>query len=247
MVVPAGNDGVYGLDAATGAVRWHFRADLHIDSTPGVGGGKVVVGSGPSRKTSRQEVVCLDAVSGAVAWRTPTRLPAWGPPLVAGDRVYIGLGNGRLDSPVQPPATRAGGLLCLDMATGSEVWFAPAGDAVFTRPAVVSGVVVFGSRDGHLYGVTPDGHEWFRRPVGGPVTASPVVVGDRAVFVTVPGKVVCLTPADGREAWSHGVARPGVEVRVLAGPAIAGDRLYVPAEVRAGGNGLGVVFALRLR
>ncbi|MCH8349839.1 MAG: PQQ-binding-like beta-propeller repeat protein, partial [Chloroflexi bacterium] len=40
-----------------------------------------------------------------------------------------------------------------DAATGQEKWRFETGDRVSSSPAVVDGVVYFGSDDGHLYAV----------------------------------------------------------------------------------------------
>src|SRR5262249_49329613 len=150
---PAGNDGLFALDAATGKERWNFRADLHIDSTPAVESGRGYVGSGPGRRFKAAEGGCLDAATGRPAGRTPGNLPAWASPAVAGGHVFAGLGNGRLTKGAESPEVPAGALACLDASTGAILWTFPARDAVFGRPVVVGERVVFGSRDGHLYGL----------------------------------------------------------------------------------------------
>jgi outer membrane protein assembly factor BamB len=236
----AGNDGVYALDADTGNRKWNFRADLHIDSCPWVEGGRVYVGSGPSRKFPTMQVVCLDASTGSPVWRTPVKLPAWGSPVVAGNRVFVGLGNGRLTQPAQPPETPAGALACFDAATGTELWTVPVGDAVFGRPAVGGDRVVFGSRDGALYGLSFDGKELFRLPMGGPVMASPTAAGDCLYAVSVPGRVVCVHPADGAEVWRYELAQRGRKPEAYAPPRMSGRRLFAAAEMQPGGEGVGV-------
>jgi len=241
VLFPAGNEGVYALDAATGKQRWHFHADLHIDSTPAVAGGRVYVGSGPSRKFHTTQLVCLDAATGKPVWRTPVPLPAWATPVVTGGRVFAGMGNGRLTEGAQPPDVPAGAVGCFDARTGAELWTVRVADAEFGRPVVVDDRVVFGSRDGHLYGLSADGREVFRLPLGGPVIGGPVV-SERLVYaVSVPGRVVCVDPAEGRELWRHELARPGGEPRVYAAPRVAGGRLYVAAEMRTPVAAVGVV------
>ncbi len=42
----------------------------------------------------------------------------------------------------------------LDLKTGARIWYYLAGDAIEAPPAVVSGYVFFGARDGVLYAVT---------------------------------------------------------------------------------------------
>jgi outer membrane protein assembly factor BamB len=243
---PAGNDGLYALDARTGAPRWNFRADLHIDSTPCAAGDRVFVGSGRSRRFNNFQVVCLDAKSGHPVWRTPVELPAWGSPTVSGSRVFIGLGNGRLTTSAQPPETTAGALACLDRGSGERLWTFPTGDAVFGRPVAGDKRLVFGSRDGNLYGVTGDGAEGFRVPMGGPVVAGVAEAQGRVYTVSVPGRVVCVESATGHEVWRHELGRSGVEPLAFAAPVVAGNRLYVAAEMRTGLTGIVTLFCFEL-
>jgi outer membrane protein assembly factor BamB len=235
VIFPAGNDGLYALDAATGKEKWNFRADLHIDSTPFVVGGRVYVGSGPSRRFESLQVVCLEVGTGKPVWRTPVKLPAWGSPVVAGDGVFVGLGNGRLTEAHTSPA---GGLACFDAKSGAELWTFPVPDAVFGRPAVVGERVVFGCRDGNLYGLTFDGKEAFRVALGGPVMAPSAVDDDRVYAVAVSGRIVCVDAADGREVWRYELKERGGEPKCYSGPSIAGRRLFVAGELLAGQSGV---------
>src|SRR5262245_53660870 len=205
----AGNDGLYSLDAHSGAFKWNFRSDLHIDSTPDIAGGRLYVGSGKSRRFSTYQVVCLESATGKPVWRTPVNLPAWGNPAVVRDRVFIGLGNGRLNESARPPETPAGALACFDADVGKQLWNFPTADAVFGRPVVTNERVLFGSRDGNLYGVTLEGREAFRVSVGGPMVGGVAVSDGRAYAISVPGRIVCFDPSDGREIWHHELGRPG--------------------------------------
>lgn len=242
LVFPAGNDGVIAVEPATGKVRWRFAEDLHIDSTPAVVGDRLYVGSGPSRKFRDAAVVCLDAKTGRPVWRTPAPLPAWAEPVVHADRVYVGLGNGRLTEGAKPPDTPAGGLACYDSPTGANLWTFPVGDAVFGRPVVGGGRVVFGSRDGHLYGVSPDGQTSWKRAMGGPVMAGVEVDRRGWVYaVSVHGRLVCLDGGSGSPLWEHDLARGGAVPHAYAAPRLLGDRLYVAAELRSPGASAGVV------
>ena len=245
VYVPAGNDGLYALDVGTGKPKWNYRADVHVDSTPCVDGGRVYVGSGPSRRFQSQAVVCLNAETGGPLWRTPAPLPAWGSPVVGGGRVFVGLGNGRLTQPALPPEVPAGGLACFDTATGAARWAHPVGDAVFAHPVVVADRVVFGSRDGHLHGVTPEGAAVFRVPLGGPVMAAPAKSPQGVVAVSVPGRIVCVDPADGREVWRYELKSLGCEPHVYASPVVLDRTLYVAAEMRPPGSTNGVVTLFR--
>ncbi|MBX9627107.1 MAG: PQQ-binding-like beta-propeller repeat protein [Gemmataceae bacterium] len=248
----AGNEGVVAADAATGAVRWRSALGLHVDSGPTAADApsrgwlpvpvpRVFVGSGPSRRFKATEVVCLDAATGRPVWRTPVPLPAWASPVVAGGAVYSGLGTGRLTEGAKPPETPAGGLACLDARTGELGWTFPVGDAVFGRVLVSDGRVLFGSRDGNLYAVGPDGREAWRLPMGGPVVGGPAAGPGGVYAVSVGGRVVRVDAATGTVTWRDELARPGLEPHVYAPPLVAGARLYVAAELRPPGTSAGIV------
>ncbi len=246
VVFPAGNDGLYALDVLSGTLKWNFRADLHIDSTPSVRNDRAYVGSGKSRRFQDYQVVCLDAKSGQPIWRTPVDLPAWGSPVVTKDRLFVGLGNGRLTESAPAPDKPSGALACFDPVTGKSLWTFRTGDAVFGRPAIVDDRVVFGSRDGNLYGLALDGTEIFRVPMEAPVVAGVVAANGFAYGVSVAGRLVCLDPADGREQWRQEIGRPGIEPLVFAAPVIVNDRLYVAAEMASGNTGIVTLFCFEL-
>jgi outer membrane protein assembly factor BamB len=246
IVFPAGNDGLYAVDANTGKQKWNFVADLHIDSTPWIENGRVFVGSGPSRRFNNLQVICLESKTGNPIWRTPVKLPAWGSPIVDRDRVFVGLGNGRLTTPAEPPELPAGALTCFDAKSGAERWTFPVGDAVFGRPAVVGDCVVFGSRDGNLYGVSFDGQEVFRLPMGGPVMASATASGGFVYSVSVPGRVACVNPADGSEVWRYELSQRGAPAEVYAAPRVSGPHLFVAGEMKVGQVGFVCLHCLEL-
>jgi outer membrane protein assembly factor BamB len=246
VLFPAGNDGVYAVDAGTGKVKWNFRGDLHIDSTPAIAGGRAFVGSGTSGRFQNFQVVCLDVATGNPVWQTPVSLPAWGNPLVVVDRVYVGLGNGRLNDAARQRESPAGAMTCLDAKSGQLFWTFPVGRAVFGKPAVVGDRIIFGSRDGNLHCVDPFGREAYRFPMGGPVAAGVPAASGRVYAVSVAGRIVCLDPSTGTELWRCELARPGIEPQVFATPVIAGNRLYVAAEMNTGANGIVSLFCFDL-
>lgn len=238
---PAGNDGLYALDSKSGTIVWNFRADLHIDSTPFLANRKLYIGSGPSRKFRTQEVICLESENGKVVWRSPVSLPAWSTPVVAGDSVFVGLGNGRLTESATQPDIPAGAMVCLDASDGKERWNFPVSDAIFSRPVVTENRVIFGSRDGNLYGLSLDGKEMFRVPFGSPVMAPPELDDGKVIAVSVGGSVMVINAEDGRELWRYDMKRVGCEPHVYAGPRVVRGRLYLASEMRTPGAGSGIV------
>jgi outer membrane protein assembly factor BamB len=246
IVFPAGNDGLYAIDSTTGKRQWNFTAGLHIDSTPWIEKERVFVGSGPSRRFDALQVICLNCKTGEPIWRTPVKLPAWGSPTVARGRVFVGLGNGRLATPAQPPESPAGALGCFDANSGAELWNFAVGDAVFGRPVAVGETVVFGSRDGNLYGVSFEGREVFRLPMGGPVMASATDDGEFVFSVSVPGRLACVNPADGREVWRYELSQRGTPAEAYSPPRISGSRLYLACEMKVGQAGYVCLHCLKL-
>lgn len=229
----AGNDGVLALDARTGDKRWQFTADLHVDTRPAVTDALVIVGSGPSRRFRSLAVVALDRGTGQVVWRTPVDLPAWGSPAVAGGRVYVGLGNGRMTEPARPPDTPAGALLCLDLASGKELWRVRAADAVFQRPTVDTGRVFFGSRDASVVcaDAVTGGVVW-RTDRPGPVIAPVALTAHDVVAVTQSGLLAGLDRLTGRERWRFDLAAHTKAVPLcVAAPVVSGNKLYFAAEL----------------
>ena len=240
----AGNDGVYCLTAATGQPVWHFTGDLHTDSSPAVEGGRVYVATGPSRRFRTCEVIALDAANGQPRWRTPVSLPAWGSPVAVGDAVYVGLGNGRLTKAAEPPEVPAGGMVRLDAGReGETAWTFRTPDAVFVAPTVLSGVVAFGCRDGHYYGVNADtGTERFRVPMGAAVMADSATDGRVLFACSTAGRVCALSPADGGVLWQYELKDAAHGPVVVYAPLRYADgRLYVAGAVNPN-EGFGGVF-----
>src|SRR5262249_19506310 len=163
-------DGMYGLDAATGKVRWHFTEPLHVDANPLVVGDRLYCGSGTSRMHKTTQIFCLETGSGKVVWRQSTDLACWGSPASDGARIYFGLGNGRMDKSVEAPETPAGMLLCVEASSGKEIWRCPVSDGVLAKPAVDDAHVYFASRDRHCYCLTKhDGKIVWKKDIGSPV------------------------------------------------------------------------------
>jgi len=243
----AGNDGVYALNTANGEKVWQFNADLHIDASPFVANGKLFVGSGPSRRYKTLQVVALDISNGKPLWRAPVAIPAWGSPRVDQGRVYVGLGNGRMTEAVKPPETPAGALLCLDEATGKELWQFRARDAVFQQPTIAGNRVYIGSRDGSLYVIDAvSGKVHYEVAIGSAIIAPPTVDGDRVYVVTLNGLLKCLNVADGQPIWELDIrSHTRMEPLVVAAPRVQDGKLYIAAELEGGSGRIATLYCLQ--
>jgi len=163
------------------------------------------------------------------------------PVLVAGDKVFVA--SAFLDK--EKLGERA--LICLNAATGAEVWKAPlkfnawagatlAGEHVIVPcstirydpkelPAAKGEVVALKAADGKV--------EW-RKDMSGAILATAAAVGDVAIICDTEGQVRALDLKTGNPKWA---AKCGAAF--FAGPAIAGDAVYV-ADID------GVIFSLGL-
>ena len=153
----------YGLDAATGEIRWireeqavlpdwpepdHyalFRDALELLDylAPALWRDLVIYASGDN------VIRAFDARTGRPAWRREFLQPASSAPIVAGDRVYIGLrGSIDEDTLVKPYPSL---LVCLSARTGKVLWeFETDGD-ILSAPVIAGDWIVFGTDNSFFY------------------------------------------------------------------------------------------------
>ncbi len=237
VVFPAGDDGVYAVDAKTGAERWHLpggpETKLHIDTDPALSGDRLFVGSGYRTRC----LLAIHAVTGKELWRTPVPYRSFGAPLVCGKLVLFGLGTGNLsddltnepDEGLPPEETPSGAVVALDAATGEVAWQFDAPKSVHTALSADRRTVYAASRDGTLYALDrATGKLRWQRRCGASFTAGPVVAAyaggalPLAVYaVTTAGVAVALDPADGAILWTRDLAIDlGREVQVYSTPTL---------------------------
>ena len=228
----AGDDGLYCVHAADGSPAWDDKVrpkGLHVDAGPLVVGGRVYCGSGVGDAYKETCVFCVDAETGKEIWRRPTDLPVWGESVVAGGRLYVGIGNGNFMESDDKPA---GAVLCLDAATGNPIWRHDAPDGLLIRVAVDRTCVYFASRDQNCYCLDhADGRVLWKKDLGSPVTASPVLVRcpecgcSEALYVVAgEGQVYRLDPATGAEAWKLDLGRGQKAPEFYSSPTVVETR-----------------------
>ena len=237
VIFPAGDDGVYAVDAKTGAERWHLHGGpetkLHIDTDPALSGDRLFVGSGYRTRC----LLAIHAVTGKELWRTPVPYRSFGAPLVCGKLVVFGLGTGNLsddltnepDEGLPPEETPGGAVIALDAVTGKVAWQFDTPKSVHTALSADRRTAYAASRDGTLYALdrATGALRWQRR-CGASFTAGPVVAAyaggalPLAVYaVTTAGVAVALDPADGAILWTRDLAIDlGREVQVFSTPTL---------------------------
>jgi outer membrane protein assembly factor BamB len=249
LVVSAG-DGVYGLDAATGAVRWHLPTDPTVDSAPAIDALIVYVGLPDG------SLAAIDLQTGALQWRTAiggaiTRAPSFADGLVfaGGDgghvaavrvangtvawRAEVGPGN------VGSTAVRDGVvyatsgldaearhvLFAFSESTGVEKWrFSAPGDQEVYVGAIGQGIAYVVGLDGYVYALR-DGTVVWAHDAGAPIGSVASLSGGLLYVSASNGQVIALDALSGAQRWA-------VQLDGDAGPGIpAAGRLYVGTDV----------------
>lgn len=188
---------IYGLDAATGAVRWQkpfsFQAKMAAS-------GPLVVAY------YNYETLCLDGMTGAVKWE---RRKDWDHDLAMADPSRLVFGS--------PKA-----IVLRAPLSGADSATFPL-DGVGMDLALAGDLLAGSHRGGRTFAMDlKSGAHWTTPPpappTGGLVTSSyvpePVVIDDDAIFVTrADGVLYAFERSDGKERWSwptHGSGALGV-------------------------------------
>jgi eukaryotic-like serine/threonine-protein kinase len=223
---------IVALRAASGATVWerrtgpdaplpwgHESGDLYA-SSPTIAGATVLIGGGDGALRA------LDARTGREKWRLVTRGRVRATPAVHAGRVFV--------------ASFDGDAYAADLATGKQLWrFETEGHgldsgkfgydrrSVQSSPAVANGVVTFGSRDGHFYGVDESSgtQRWRLHDTVWWINASPAMENGRAYATSSDGRYVeAVEAATGKAAWTFDAGANFFGSVALAGDvAFAGD------------------------
>jgi outer membrane protein assembly factor BamB len=137
VYIGSGDQHVYALDAATGALKWSFAAGDVIHASPAVANGVVYIGSWD------RNLYALDAVSGRERWRYTT-----GNDTVIYNQIGIASSAAVADGIVLVGG-RDGHFHAVDEKTGQRLWAHDnRGGWTIASPAVRNGIVYFPTSDG---------------------------------------------------------------------------------------------------
>ncbi len=198
-------DGTFNALTPEGELRWSYTARSSFFSTAAVSAvGNVYLGSDDGTFLAFHP-------SGRVLWSARRDLPFDSSPAIGDDgTVYVG-GDGLL------AFTPRGGLR----------WRVQTGSHVFVPPAVhPRRLIVFGTRDGRLYGVDDTGREVFmHRLEGGVLGGATILETGLIVVVTTAGEVIAYDRT-GERQWVMPVG-----AAVASTPAVGLDGLiYVSSD-----------------
>jgi outer membrane protein assembly factor BamB len=197
------------LHAAPGDILWTAPAGGAVYGSPAVDSeGNVYVGSSNG-------LVYSWTAAGQQRWTFdpgPDRDYFDSSPLLAPDgTLYIGCWNDRL--------------YALDQETGALRWSYLTENFILSSPALMpDGRIVFGSADGFLHCLNPDGSLSWAYEVGDPIDASPAVDIDGTIFIgSYAGDFLAVNP-DGTLRWSFPVRDAANEpVAILSSAAVDVD------------------------
>ncbi len=207
VIVTSQADGaIHCVNGKSGARLWKTGPIERCDGSPGVSGGRIILGS----CAAAMHVFSIEARTKVADVALGDDNQVAGGVALAGDIAFAG--------------SRSGKLFAVNVATETIVWTngAAKGEA-FTTPAIAPKHVVFGSGDGRTTCVNrTDGKTaWSIQTEETPT--SPVIARDRVV-VALDGELRILALADGKTLWRQRVSD------YITSPAIVGDLIVVAAD-----------------
>lgn len=194
---------VYGLDAATGCIRWVFEGAAAVRGVVAVGdpdreGRRIAVAA-----DFRSEVIGLDAATGKRLWSTRIGdhplSNVTGSPVIHGTSVYVPISSMEVTAAQNPEyrcCSSSGGVVALDLRTGAVLW----------RYRVIA-------EEAKEVGTTAAGKPIFG-PAGAPIWSSPTVDSRRGLLYVGTGEnythpttatsdaIIALDLGTGRQVWS---------------------------------------------
>jgi len=181
---------VYAFTAASGNLRWHFKAGGLVKGAIALSGNRVFFGSYDTH------VYALDARTGKQVWRASSqpRIGRTGTfyanPAVAYGRVYLGATDGKMYS--------------YGATSGKLRWSNGTGDFIYASAAVWHRNILVGSYDGTFYSFdAATGNVRWRFHAGGKISGSASVIDGIVYFSTISGRTFGLNAGNGKLVWSY--------------------------------------------
>lgn len=179
---------VYAVDALSGKLRWKFKTEGIVHTTPAVHDGILYVGSWDTY------LYALDAATGKKLWKfktgeNPGMTGIQSSPTVASGSVFFG--------------ARDANLYCLDAKTGAKRWQYAAQNAwILSTPVMDNKTIYVGTSDSFLLlalSVT-DGTEVWRSKLNGYVFGTPCVTENSIFIGDFTGKLYAIEKTTGKIA-----------------------------------------------
>jgi outer membrane protein assembly factor BamB len=190
-------------------LKWKYRTIRGVLSSPALANGVLYFGSEALTGTN---FYALDANTGREVWKAALfGGDIYSSPAVSHGIVYVG--------------TDYGGLYALNATTGATVWSFAASHGVDSSPAVVDGVVYFGSYDSVYALNARTGTVLWESGTGGYVFSSPAVINGAVYVGSYDKNVYALKASNGAELWSYTTVS-----YVYCAPTVANSVVYVSSD-----------------
>jgi outer membrane protein assembly factor BamB len=190
----SGDGNVYGLDVATGTLKWKFKTGDVVHASPAISDGTLFIGSWDSY------FYALDAASGKEKWRFKT-----GEDHNIFNQVGIQSSAAVMDGVVYF-GCRDSNFYALDARTGEKRWaFNNKGSWVITSPAVQDGKVYFATSDtATVYALDAKaGTPIFSiKFASWPLFSSPAIAGGMLYIGSHQGKLIAIDLASHKPVWT---------------------------------------------
>ncbi len=187
LVYVAYGNFVFGVQAETGNVVWHYPQDSN---------NQILFYSEPY--VTDEYVYVGDVAKNFYKINIQTGSPVWTFSEAKG--YFIGQAN-EADGVVYVPSND--GNLYAVSDTGSLLWIFETGHFLWSQPQVNGGVIYLGSMDNFVYAISTDGNEIWSTEMTGAVVGSPVLSDDGSRLYTgsIGGEMVALNTSDGAVIW----------------------------------------------
>jgi outer membrane protein assembly factor BamB len=218
-----------------GNVKWKFKTNGKIFSSPAVADGLILAGSEDGC------LYALDDHSGKLKWKFKTGGAVHSSPAVKGNRVYFGSYDGYYYA-----ADLHTGKLAWKFRTGGEKHVGGKGyfgmkpenmemedpwDCFLSSPQFIQAgndpVVCFGSSDGNLYALDArTGHLKWKFKTGGIIHASPACFNGAVYFGSWDTWFYAVDAATGREKWKFKTGEEGIMRGIQSSAVVADGIVY---------------------
>ena len=199
---------VYGVERATGQLRWRYDAQTQLRSSPAITDEGVFVGG------SNGVLYAIAQDTGRLMWRypTPTRKPMESSPVIDKGTLYVGSDDYYV--------------YAIDLQTRQLKWQFKTTHEVKAAPMVRGGVCYVGAINGDMYAIDDQGRQIWQANLGpGPVFAGPSFERDK-ILAPAGNRVVALDMDRGIRRWTFDA--PGDIV--TGSPAVADRMMYVGSK-----------------
>jgi outer membrane protein assembly factor BamB len=200
---------VYGLDPATGNIKWQFQAGGPVATTPAVVNGTVYFGS------DDHNFYAVDLTTAQLKWEFAVGGPTDSGPTVLNGIVYFAGGDGNM--------------YALDAGSGAVVWkFNLNGVVSMAAPLIANGLVYIGSRSDSLYALdaTTGNKIWSAPTDGFSLELSSPAFSNGLVYVGAEsGSLFAFNATTGAQQW-----KSLVSASVYDQPCLYNNTVYVTAD-----------------